>query len=140
MTAVWMQMIRLGTMRYLITGASIALLFGAVCRGIGRLMQPLTLWQCFTGTLTAAERRRHDTVLTVTFTDSRRMQHTAVFPAVLPEASVLHAGMQIRFAMQRALFESGAYPQDAVHASDAAGRILPAYGNISRFDDLLEAR
>ncbi len=126
MTAVGMLMLRLGKMRYLITGAAIALLFGLICRGISRVLHPLTVWQRFTGTLTAAERRENDTVLTVTFTDSRRLQHTAAFPAVLPAHQKLQDGTAIRFAMQRTLFESGSYPQHAADASDAAGKILLA--------------
>ena len=126
MKAVWMLMLRLGKMRYLITGAAIALLFGLVCRGLGRILHPLTVWQRFTGTLTAAERREHDTVLIVTFADSRRLQHTAAFPAVLPTDQTMQAGMNIRFAMQRTVFEAGSYPQNAADASDAAGIILLA--------------
>ena len=117
-------MLRLGKWRYLITGAALALLFGLLCRGLSRILRPLTRWQRFSGTLLAAERQDTQALLTVAFTDSRRVRHTVAFPAALPAERMPQPGTPIRFAMDCALFVSGSYPQDAASAAEAQGKIL----------------
>lgn len=114
-------------LRYLISGAAIALLLGLFCRGIDRLFRPLSLWKRFSGTVTAAERRSTGTLLTVSFADRRRMQHTAVFSADADDAPEI--GSPLRFVMERTMFESGNIPDSAEHAHEAAGKILtyPVY-------------
>lgn len=122
MAALWMRMLRLGKLRYLITGAALALLFGLICRGLSSIFRPLSLWQRFRGTLLTAVQQNSQTILTVSFTDSRRMQHTTAFPAQTDRPP--QPGEAVRFAMDRALFISGSYPQNASDAAEAEGKIL----------------
>lgn len=127
-------------LRYLISGTALAVLAGLLIRGIDRLLQPLTVWKHFSGTITAAEHRSTDTILTVSFTDSSRIQHTVVFPAVLPDHQSLKADSPLHFVMLRTMFESGNAPHDAAHASDAEGKILTvsAYRRLIRQQILRE--
>ena len=118
-------MIRLAPVwRYFITGAALAVLFGLICRGIGILLHPLTRWKFFTGTLTAAEPDAAQTVLTVSFADSNRMQQTVSFPAEIPDSAELQPGTPVRFAVLRTLYEAGTLPRDASEAGASAGKIL----------------
>lgn len=120
MAAVWMLMRTLGKWRYFLTGSALALLFALVVRGLGRIFLPLTEWQSFRGTVEDIAEQNAQTLLTVTFTDSRLLQHKVCFPA----ETGAKAGDEIRFAMQRSLFLSGDYPQNPAHAAESAGRIL----------------
>ncbi len=121
MAAVWMLMRTLGKWRYFLTGSALALLFALIVRGIGRIIQPLTEWQSFRGTVTDTASQNGETLLTVSFTDSRRLRHTVCFPA----KTAVQTGNAIRFAMQRSLFLSGNYPQTTAQAAESAEQILP---------------
>ena len=112
--------------RYLLTGAALALLLGLICRGIGKLMQPFSRWKYFTGTLESAVQTASGTVLTVVFTDSRRLRHTVSFPVQMQDHTDYRPGSQMRIAVLHALYEAGTLPQKPADAADAEGKILPA--------------
>lgn len=112
--------------RYLLTGAALALLLGLICRGIGKLMQPFSRWKYFSGILKSVVQNASGTVLTVEFTDSRRMQHTVSFPVQMQDHTDYQPESQMRIAVLRTLYEAGTLPQKPADAADAAGKILPA--------------
>ena len=112
--------------RYLLTGTALAVLLGLICRGIGKLMQPFSRWKYFTGTLKSAVQTASGTVLTLVFTDSRRLQHTVSFPVQMQDSADKHPGSQMRIAVLCTLYEAGTLPHDPENAADAAGKILPA--------------
>lgn len=120
MAAFWMLMHTLGKWRYFLTGSALALLFALIVRGIGSVLHPLTEWQSFRGTLKDITMRNGQKILTVAFTDSRRLQHTVCFSA----GSDAQAGDEIPFAMQRSLFLSGSYPQQPEQAAESEDKIL----------------
>lgn len=111
-------------LRYLITGTALAILLGLICRGISKLLQPLTNWKHFSGTVIAAERQNTHMILTVSYTDSRCMQHIIVFPVTLAEYHHLKSEMPLPFVIDRVYFEAGNVPTDAAHAAEAEGNIL----------------
>ena len=116
--------------RYLLTGTALAVLLGLICRGIGKLMQPFSRWKYFTVKLKSAVQTASGTVLTVEFTDSRRMQHTVSFPVQTQDSADIHPGSQMRIAVLCTLYEAGTLPHNPENAADAEGKILPA--NICR--------
>lgn len=119
-------------LRYLITGTALAILFGLIFRGIGRVLHPFTVWKQFSGTVIAAERQNTVMLLTVSYQDSHRIQHTAVFPTALSDSHCPKPETPIRFVIARAYWEAGNLPTNAASAAEAAGNILlyPVYRSL----------
>ena len=113
----------LGKWRYLITGIAFAILFGTVCRAVGKLLSHIGRRVCFTGTCTASGSDQQQTVLAVQFTDGSRLTHTAAFRTSAPEANTLHPGDKASIAIRTEIFAAGTYP-DALPDARANGDIL----------------
>lgn len=120
MLAAMMLYASLGKWRYFISGSMIALLFGVILRSISRLTAPFGERCVFTGTVTDTRQIGEKTALTVDFSDSRRLHHTAAFLSELPAET----GSELRFAVRREAFAAGTYPQTLADAEKAGSDIL----------------
>lgn len=115
-----MLLASLGKWRYVITGTAFALLFGLFCRACGKLLAPFGIRRRFSAVCTAAEPQNGKTAVTVTFTDSRRITHTAAFLTEEPVA----AGSELQIAVRAEVFASGVYPQSIAQAAEAGSDVI----------------
>ena len=118
-------LLSLGKWRYLIAGTALALLFGLICRAVGKLFSLRGQWLLFTGTCTEIARINEKNAVAVRFTDVHRLHHTAAFCTGDPD---IQCGDPVRFAIRTAAFSAGTFPQHTEQA-DTAGDILsyPAF-------------
>ncbi|MBQ8921143.1 MAG: hypothetical protein IJ060_03155 [Oscillospiraceae bacterium] len=113
--------LRLGNLRYFLTGITLLLLVTLTLRAFGRLLDPFAQWRVFRGKIAETD---GSGTLTVTFTDRNRLQHTAAFRSGEPGAAALKPGDSVRFAIRTAVFVSGEYPGSLADAEPAGRDIL----------------
>lgn len=96
--------------RYLLTGIPAFILFGSLCRFIGRCITPFGEWVNFSGKCLSAERTEQGVLLRVQFYDRHRLTHTAALLTAHPSAERLQNGDAVRIAIRAKCFVAGEYP------------------------------
>lgn len=96
--------------RYLLTGIPTFVLFGLLCRFIGRCITPFGEWVTFCGECLSAEQTEQGTLLQIRFYDQYRLSHTAALLTDHPSAAKLQKDDPVRIAIRAKAFVAGEYP------------------------------
>lgn len=114
-------LIRLGNARYFLTGITLLTALGLILRAVSRLLDPFTRWRTFHGVCAEADGTG---TLTVTFTDTHRLTHTAAFRSEEPGAAALRPGDSVVFAIRAENFLAGSYPEKLADAEPPGRSVL----------------
>lgn len=96
--------------RYLLTGIPAFILFGLLCRFMGRCITPFGEWVTFSGECLSAEQTEQGTLLRVRFYDRHRLSHTAALLTDHPSAKQLQPEDTVGIAIRAKAFVAGEYP------------------------------
>lgn len=120
MTAAIILAASLGKWRYFITGSALVLLFGMLIRVCRRVLSPLGERLVFSGKVIEMQSQDGKNAVVASFSDGRRIRHTAAFLSDEPA----EIGAEIRFAIRAELFAAGEYPQQLADADKAGSNIV----------------
>ena len=112
--------LRLGNLRYFLTGITLLTAAGLILRAFGKLLDPFACWRIFRGTCTQADGAG---ALAVTFTDGHRLTHTAAFRSDVPGAAEIRPGDAVTVAIRTEVFLAGSYPE-ALSDAEPPGRAI----------------